>query len=80
MYVYFNLQSSENLAILMVVILVILIFLLHDTPQLPMVKVDQERVDSGVQCTICLETFILDEDAAKLDCQVSFIPIRNKPF
>jgi hypothetical protein len=44
-----------------------------DIPQLAMVKVDQERVDDGAQCTTCLETFELDEDVAKLDCQVSFI-------
>jgi hypothetical protein len=43
-----------------------------DIPQLAMVKVDQERVDDGAQCTICLETFNLDEDVAKLDCQVSY--------
>jgi hypothetical protein len=42
-----------------------------DIPQLPMVKVDQERVDNGVQCTTCLETFTLDEKVAKLKCQVS---------
>jgi hypothetical protein len=46
-----------------------------DIPQLAMVKVDQERVDDGAQCTTCLETFELDEDVAKLDCQVSFIPV-----
>jgi hypothetical protein len=48
-----------------------------DIPQLVMVKVDQERVDDGAQCTTCLETFELDEDVAKLDCQV-FIHIGKK--
>jgi hypothetical protein len=43
-----------------------------DDPQLPMVKVDQEHVDSGAQCTTCLETFHLDEDVAQLKCQVSY--------
>jgi hypothetical protein len=42
-----------------------------DIPELPMVKVDQERVDNGAQCTTCLETFNLGEDVAKLKCQVS---------
>jgi hypothetical protein len=42
-----------------------------EDPQLPMVKVDQERVDNGAKCTTCLETFTLDEEVAKLKCQVS---------
>jgi hypothetical protein len=41
-----------------------------DIPQLLMVKLDQERVDNGAQCTTCLETFILNEEVAKLKCQV----------
>jgi hypothetical protein len=42
-----------------------------DNSQLAMVKVDQERVDDGSQCTTCLETFNLNEDVAQLKCQVS---------
>jgi hypothetical protein len=36
-----------------------------------MIKVDQERVDNGDQCTTCLETFNLNEKVAKLKCEVS---------
>jgi hypothetical protein len=50
----------------------ITLFYKIDIPQLVMVKVDQERVDDGAQCTTCLETFELDEDVVKLDCQVFF--------
>jgi hypothetical protein len=45
-----------------------------------MVKIDQERVDAGAECTTCLEKFNLDEDVAKLDCQVSFISASNTGF
>ena len=52
-----------------------------DNPlQLPMAKVDQGHVDNGTQCPICMETFNLDEQVVKLNCQVPIPPNMALPF
>uniref|UniRef100_A0A915Q3X6 RING-type domain-containing protein n=1 Tax=Setaria digitata TaxID=48799 RepID=A0A915Q3X6_9BILA len=41
-------------------------------PNLPMTVVETKHVDSGAQCTTCMETFKKDESVAILECQHIF--------
>uniref|UniRef100_A0A914I4I0 RING-type domain-containing protein n=1 Tax=Globodera rostochiensis TaxID=31243 RepID=A0A914I4I0_GLORO len=52
----------------------------EDIAKLPMSKVMQKQVDNGTQCTTCMETFVLDETVAKLDCGHIFHPDCLKPW